>query len=114
MESAESATAAWRALLAREGGRPSDVARLSGPRLFGLDNRIVQRLVQALPHAPRCARFGAWLGTRPEAEPLVGCSLLTICPFRQLATPFSATLHLRCCEVGTSQDVQETGAIGTS
>ena len=70
-ESAEGATAAWRALLAREGGRPGDVARLSGPRLFGLDHPAVQRAVRALPHAARCARFDAWLGPRPDAEPLV-------------------------------------------
>ncbi len=69
VESSENATHAWRALMAAQCG--GQEPRLSGARLFGLDNATVARLVQALPHAPRCARFAAWAGPAPEPEPLV-------------------------------------------
>lgn len=76
VESAEGASEAWRALLAAQCGGQKE-PRLLGARLFGLDNATVARLVQALPHAPRCARFEAWAGPRPEPEPLVNaCSPL--------------------------------------
>ena len=48
--------------------------RLSGARQFGLAMPRVLALLRALPHAPRCARFAAWLRARPAAEPLVRCS----------------------------------------
>lgn len=77
-ESADSPSTAWRELLAAESGAACEL-RLSGARLFGLENPTVQRLVQALPHAGRCMRFEAWAGPRPDFKPLV--SFILLCCF---------------------------------
>ncbi len=61
---------AWKEVLAATGAERR-AAGLSGPRMFGLDNPAIARMIQALPHAGRCASFDAWLGERPPCEPLV-------------------------------------------
>lgn len=61
---------AWKEVLQRAGAERR-AAGLSGPRMFGLDNPAIARMIQAMPHAGRCVGFDGWLGERPPCEPLV-------------------------------------------
>lgn len=67
---ADHPAAAWKEVL-RRAGAERRTSGLSGPRMFGLDNPAIARLIQALPNAGRCLKFDTWLGERPLFVPLV-------------------------------------------
>ena len=67
---ADHPAAAWKEVL-RRAGAERQTSGLSGPRMFGLDNPAIARLIQALPNAGQCTSFDAWLGERPPFVPLV-------------------------------------------
>ncbi|BDA44310.1 probable histone-lysine N-methyltransferase TRX1 [Coccomyxa sp. Obi] len=66
---ADHPAAAWKEVL-RRAGAERRTSGLSGPRMFGLDNPAIARLIQSLPNAGRCLSFDAWLGERPPFVPL--------------------------------------------
>ncbi|CAL8470279.1 g9821 [Coccomyxa elongata] len=66
---ADHPAAAWKEVL-RRAGAERRTSGLSGPRMFGLDNPAISRLIQALPNAGRCLNFDTWLGERPPFVPL--------------------------------------------
>lgn len=72
---ADHPAAAWKEVL-RRAGAERRTSGLSGPRMFGLDNPAIARLIQTLPNAGRCIGFDGWLGERPPFVPLVRLHLM--------------------------------------
>jgi hypothetical protein len=83
--SGASPTAAWQELYKAaagstvSGASAAAAASVCGAKLFGLQHRLVQALVQALPNAAACDKFMAWHGEPPQPVLLVRAHSSMVC-----------------------------------